>query len=150
MARLDLPTYEDDLIQQQLQQSVSHSTRSSIAWDVVSTFLKIGSSAIRLISELYVLMRILEDQQDGNLLLLLACGQLFLEWYGKYRGMLERRGSKSFMLTCRPNVNMFTSLGCHNREQGLYHQRRPEARCKLHHVPQRSRCRRNEGLPVVP
>ncbi|KAH6911178.1 HlyB/MsbA family ABC transporter [Coprinopsis sp. MPI-PUGE-AT-0042] len=92
MARLDLPTFEDDLIQQQLQQSVSHSSRSSIAWDVVSTFLKIGSAAIRLISELWVLTKILEDQPDGNLLLILAAVQLGIEWYGKYYSMLEKRG----------------------------------------------------------
>ncbi|TFK24290.1 HlyB/MsbA family ABC transporter [Coprinopsis marcescibilis] len=92
MARLDLPTFEDDLVQQQLQQSVAHSSRSSIAWDVVATFLKIGSAAIRLVSEIFVLTTVLEGQQDGKLLLLLACTQLFIEWYGRYRAMLDRRG----------------------------------------------------------
>ncbi|KAF6748428.1 HlyB/MsbA family ABC transporter [Ephemerocybe angulata] len=92
MARLDMPTFEDDVVQQQLQQSVSHSTRTSIAWDVVSTFLKIGSSAMRLFAQVAVLANVLGEQRDGSLLLLLTFAHLFVEWLSNYHGMLQRSG----------------------------------------------------------
>ncbi|TEB38531.1 HlyB/MsbA family ABC transporter [Coprinellus micaceus] len=92
MARLDVPTFEDDVVQQQLQQSVSHSTRTSIAWDVVSTFLKIGSSAMRLIAQVTVLAGVLSEQRDASLLLLLTFAHLFVEWLGNYHAMLQRSG----------------------------------------------------------
>lgn len=92
MARLDVPTFEDDVVQQQLQQSVGHSSRTSIAWDVVSTFLKIGSSAMRLIAQVTVLAGVLAEQRDGNLLLLLTFAHLVVEWMGNYAAMLQRSG----------------------------------------------------------
>ena len=94
MARLDVPTFEDDVVQQQLQQSVSHSSRTSIAWDVVSTFLKIGSSAVRLFAQIAVLANVLAEQKDGSLMLLLTFAHLFLEWLSNYHGMLQRTGGE--------------------------------------------------------
>jgi hypothetical protein len=100
MARLDVPTFEDDVVQQQLQQSVSHSSRTSIAWDVVSTFLKIGSSAMRLFAQIAVLASVLSEQRDGHLLLMLTFAHLFMEWLSNYHGMLQRSGGESTSFFC--------------------------------------------------
>ena len=68
LARLDVPTFDDAAVQTQLQQSVSPSSRTTIAWTTLTMALNIMSTALRLASQFLVLVRVLVEQRDGVLL----------------------------------------------------------------------------------
>ncbi|XP_006454827.1 hypothetical protein AGABI2DRAFT_182792 [Agaricus bisporus var. bisporus H97] len=79
MARLDLPTFDDPKVQRQLELSFPTSSRSSIAWDTVTMILHLISTAIQLISQLSVLIRVLNDQRDGPLLAFLSFSEALFQ-----------------------------------------------------------------------
>ncbi|KAL1662506.1 P-loop containing nucleoside triphosphate hydrolase protein [Schizophyllum commune] len=64
LARLDVPTFDDAAVQTQLQQSVSPSSRTTIAWTTLTMALNIMSTALRLASQFLVLVRVLVEQRD--------------------------------------------------------------------------------------
>ncbi|KAJ3574984.1 hypothetical protein NP233_g1402 [Leucocoprinus birnbaumii] len=79
MARLDLPTFDDPKVQRQLESSFPQSSRSSIAWDTVTMIFHIVTTAIQLVSQLSVLLRVLNDQQDGPLLAMLSFAEALFQ-----------------------------------------------------------------------
>ncbi|KXN84813.1 Putative multidrug export ATP-binding/permease protein YgaD [Leucoagaricus sp. SymC.cos] len=79
MARLDLPTFDDPKVQRQLESSFPTSSRSSIAWDTVTMILHIMTTAIQLVSQLSVLVRVLNNQRDGPLLALLSFAEALFQ-----------------------------------------------------------------------
>ncbi|EDR16100.1 uncharacterized protein LACBIDRAFT_301848 [Laccaria bicolor S238N-H82] len=81
MARLDAPTFDDSAVQRQLEESLSPNSRSTIAWDAVTTVLHIATTLIQLTSQLSVLVSVLRHQRDGPLLALLSFAHLLYEWY---------------------------------------------------------------------
>ncbi|KAF8060884.1 P-loop containing nucleoside triphosphate hydrolase protein [Lyophyllum atratum] len=68
MARLDVPTFADDAVQRQLEQSVSPNSHTTIAWDTVATALYGLTTLLQLASQLSVLISVLRGQRDGPLL----------------------------------------------------------------------------------
>ncbi|KAF9062259.1 P-loop containing nucleoside triphosphate hydrolase protein [Rhodocollybia butyracea] len=72
LARLDVPTYDEPLIRQQISRAFSVTSGQSIVWRTVVHCVHIGSTAVMLVSQLSVLFRVLKDQQDGPLLALLS------------------------------------------------------------------------------
>ncbi|KAF5355839.1 hypothetical protein D9756_004318 [Leucocoprinus leucothites] len=77
--RLDLPTFDDPKVQRQLESSFPQSSRSSIAWDTVTMIFHITSTAIQLVSQLSVLIGVLNDQQDGPLLAMLSFAEALFQ-----------------------------------------------------------------------
>ncbi|KAF9072247.1 P-loop containing nucleoside triphosphate hydrolase protein [Rhodocollybia butyracea] len=90
LARLDVPTYDDPLIQRQLEQAFPTNSRQSIVWRTVVGTIHIGSTAVMLISQLSVLFRVLKDQQDGPLLALLSFAHSLLSWTSDNNSLFTR------------------------------------------------------------
>ncbi|KAF9448852.1 P-loop containing nucleoside triphosphate hydrolase protein [Macrolepiota fuliginosa MF-IS2] len=79
MARLDLPTFDDPKIQQQLESSFPPNSRSSIAWDTITMLFHLMTTMIQLVSQLSVLIRVLGGQRDGPLLAFLSFSEALFQ-----------------------------------------------------------------------
>ncbi|KAG6919464.1 hypothetical protein DXG01_005723 [Tephrocybe rancida] len=75
MGRLDVPTFDDDAVQRQLEQSISPLSHTTVAWDTVATTLSGFTTLLQLTSQLSVLVSVLRDQRDGPLLAVLSFAQ---------------------------------------------------------------------------
>ncbi|KAI0668740.1 P-loop containing nucleoside triphosphate hydrolase protein [Trametes maxima] len=81
-ARLDLPTFEDPMVQRQLEDASS--TSGSIAWDTLVMASGIASTAVQVVSQLSVLARVLGAQQDGVLLAVLSFSASLSDWVTRW------------------------------------------------------------------
>ncbi|KAH9855745.1 P-loop containing nucleoside triphosphate hydrolase protein [Lenzites betulinus] len=81
-ARLDLPTFEDPMVQRQLEDASS--TSGSIAWDTLAMASGIVSTAIQVISQVSVLAQVLGTQQDGVLLAILSFSASLSDWVTRW------------------------------------------------------------------
>lgn len=72
LARLDVPTYDDPLVQRQLEQAFPSNSRQTVIWRTVVGVINMGSTAIMLLSQLSVLSNVLKNQQDGTLIAILS------------------------------------------------------------------------------
>ena len=97
-ARLDLPTFDDEIVQSQLEAASSGPGRLGIAWTTLSMVLGVFSTAVQLVSQASVLWQTLSSQRDGHLLATVGLIQSLAEvaqW--KHRGALRDGGmSHSF------------------------------------------------------
>ena len=76
MARLDVPTFDDPLVQARLDTATSSSRNShSLAWDTITVIIAIMTAIVRLGSQLSVLMKVLGDQRDGIIFVAMHFGQ---------------------------------------------------------------------------
>lgn len=76
MARLDVPTFDDPLVQTRLDTATASSRSShSLAWDTITVIIAILTAAVRLASQLSVLMKVVGGQRDGALFVVLHFGQ---------------------------------------------------------------------------
>jgi hypothetical protein len=80
MARLDVPTFDDAAVQRQLEQSFPSNAHSSIAWDTVVLTLRTISTALQLVSQVSVLVAVLQDQRDGPLIAVLGFAHAGFQW----------------------------------------------------------------------
>lgn len=76
MARLDVSTFDDPLVQTRLNTATT-SARSthSLAWDTISVIITILTATVRLTSQLSVLMKVVGGQRDGIVFVVLHFGQ---------------------------------------------------------------------------
>ncbi|KAH9891326.1 P-loop containing nucleoside triphosphate hydrolase protein [Cubamyces lactineus] len=88
-ARLDLPTFEDPLVQRQLEDASS--TSGSIAWDTLVMASGIVSTAIQVVSQVSVLARVLGAQQDGVLLAILSFSSSLSDWVTRWNVLANRQ-----------------------------------------------------------
>lgn len=79
-ARLDLPTMEDPAVQKQLH-SVKPNWSHSVAWETIEVSTHIVMTLISMLSQLLVLFTVLQEQQDGLLLIILGCSRSIFLWY---------------------------------------------------------------------
>lgn len=77
-SRLDLPTFEDPLVQRQLETAAGG--RTTVAWNTVQVIANIASSVILLISQLSVLYGLLKDQRDGLMIAVVSFISPVLQW----------------------------------------------------------------------
>ncbi|KIK60425.1 hypothetical protein GYMLUDRAFT_43735 [Collybiopsis luxurians FD-317 M1] len=91
LARMDVPTYDDPMIQRQLEQAFPSSSRNSIVWRTVVSSTHVGTTAVRLISQLSVLFNVLKNQKDGPLFALLSFSQPLLRWGSDFNDELYTR-----------------------------------------------------------
>ena len=95
---LDLPTFEDPLVQRQLEDASS--TSGSIAWDTLVMASGIVSTAIQVVSQVSVLARVLGAQQDGMLLAILSFSSSLSDWVTRWNVLANGQGgSPPMMLT---------------------------------------------------
>lgn len=72
-ARLDVPTFNDNGVQDKLQKAASGGTRSTVAWDAIQSIVGVFGTLTSLISQTFVLVQVVRGQPDGPLLALVAC-----------------------------------------------------------------------------
>lgn len=78
-ARLDVPTFEDPAVQRQLD-TASHVNGESVAWGTFKMLSGLLTTAIKVISQISVLARVLKDQPDGPLLAIVSFAPELLQW----------------------------------------------------------------------
>lgn len=122
MARLDLPTFEDPVVQRQLEGAWSTSWKSSVAWDTIRMTSNVLMTAIQLLSQLSVLISVLRNQQDGTLLALLTFSQSLFQWFSRRHPGFGSLGafSVSYVAFYRFNAQLVISVGCNNQRRGLH------------------------------
>jgi hypothetical protein len=109
MARLDVPTFDDDAVQRQLEQSLSPNSRSSIAWDTVVMAIQIYSTALQLISQVSVLAGVLRGQRDGFLLATLSFSYAFFRWNSTKGSNYIRSGGRPSLSLLATSFDHFVS-----------------------------------------
>lgn len=90
IARLDVPTFSDDAVHQQLQSSVSMDSNSSVAWRMITGTMHIFGTIVKLVSQLSVLVAILKEQDDGLLLASLSFLKPLWSWFTRDRQSVHR------------------------------------------------------------
>ncbi|CDO69837.1 hypothetical protein BN946_scf184803.g35 [Trametes cinnabarina] len=81
-ARLDLPTFEDPMVQRQLEEASS--TSGSIAWDTLTMASGIISTALQVVSQISVLAKVLGAHDDGLLLAVLSFASTWTDWMSRW------------------------------------------------------------------
>ena len=89
-ARLDLPTFEDPLVQRQLEDASS--TSGSIAYDTLVMGAGIVSTLVQVVSQVSVLANVLGGQRDGILLALLSFATSMSEWVTRWNVFATEQG----------------------------------------------------------
>lgn len=107
LLHLDVPTYNA------LTQMIS-SSRLGIQCEIVEISTNIAMTVVRLLSQLLVLMTVLQEQPDGLLLAILSLSQPIFNWYGT-RKAAARSSSKSTVDVLRICLSCM-SLGCNNHQ----------------------------------
>ena len=78
-ARLDVPTFEDPAVQRQLD-TASHVNGQSVAWGTFTMLSGLLTTAIKVVSQISVLVRVLKDQPDGPLLAVVSFVPELMQW----------------------------------------------------------------------
>ena len=73
MARLDVPTWDDPSVSSQFSAlNQRRSNTETVAWTAINVLLETGSAFLRMFSEAAVLFRVMWEQGDGSLLVLVS------------------------------------------------------------------------------
>ena len=96
MARLDVPTWEDPAVASQIGalNPVRMPETDSVAWAAIMSLVETGSAFLRMISEAAVLFRVLWEQGDGSLLVLVSLASEGVSLF-TYKGGLNLGDSMS-------------------------------------------------------
>ena len=94
MARLDVPTFQDPIVQRQLEEAYSSFRfgRSSFAWETVVMTIRLSTSLLQLATQVTVLIGVLQGQRDGPLLAFLSFADPLFNWMKSSRGPLRAGG----------------------------------------------------------
>ena len=117
-ARLDLPTFEDPLVQRQLEEASS--TSGSIAYDTLVMGAGIVSTLVQVVSQVGVLAQVLGGQRDGWLLAGLSFATSMGDWVTRWNVFATHQGEWLFIPMQECEANPWVSLGCDDEGQGLY------------------------------
>lgn len=98
MSRLDVPTFEDPAVQQQMEAAWSTSGRSSVCWETIQMTSSVASTLIRLFSQVSVLISVLYNQRDGPLLTILSFGDSIFQWVSARRRFIDTGGMFHWLL----------------------------------------------------
>ncbi|KAH9054295.1 HlyB/MsbA family ABC transporter [Lactarius vividus] len=91
MARLDVPTWDDPAVSSQIRQSTPDT--ESIALSAIMTIVETGSAFLRMFSEGAVLLRVLQDQGDGSLLVLTSLASEAVSFFTYRSGFILSLGN---------------------------------------------------------
>ena len=106
MARLDVPTFDDPLVQTRLD-TATPSSRSnrSLAWDTITVVVAIFTTAVRLTSQLSVLMKVVGGQRDGIVFVVMQFGQeLFRNNFRTGFNLFYAKGLYIYASSTSPNL----------------------------------------------
>lgn len=78
-ARLDVPTFDDPAVQRQLD-ATAGANGGSVAWSTLHLVSEVTNAAVRVISQVSVLIGVLRDQPDGPLLAILSVIPALSDW----------------------------------------------------------------------
>ena len=92
VSRLDVPTFNDNLVQEQLAQAVAQSSSSTVVAEVVTNIMFLSRTMLSLLSQSAVLISVLRDQPDGALLAVIACLPHLVTLVSSDHYMTERGG----------------------------------------------------------
>jgi hypothetical protein len=121
MARLDVPTFEDPLIQRRLEDATPDTIRrNSIAWETVRVLSGLGSTAVRLVSQLFVLVSVLRDQRDGPIFAIVHFAQMLYSHYQASNSYPLRQVAGEHVCLFQDSCLIVASLGCYNKRSRLY------------------------------
>jgi len=82
MARLDLPTFEDPIIQRRLDDATTPArSQNSIAWETTRALSGLVSTLLRLLAQLSVLIVVVNEQRDATVYAILHFGQSLYQQY---------------------------------------------------------------------
>lgn len=96
-ARLDVPSFNDPVNRQQLEEIAQK--RMSIAWKSLEILTELFSTAVLLLSQAYVLFSVLREHKDGlstiivccfPQIMLYACSRDFYDFKGTYKYISTR------------------------------------------------------------
>jgi len=93
LARLDVPTFDDPIVQRQLERAYSRYGRSSIAWETVVMTIRLFTTTLQLVSQVTVLIGVLRDQMDGPLLAILSFSHSLFNWVSTSTGRIRSGGA---------------------------------------------------------
>ena len=95
MARLDVPTWDDPSVSSQFSTLRPRMpTTETVAWAAIMTLVEMGSAFLRMFSEAVVLFRVLWEQGDGSLIVLVSVASEALSFF-TYKGGLNMGDSMS-------------------------------------------------------
>jgi hypothetical protein len=117
MARLDVPTFEDPLVQTTLDTATTSSRSThSLAWDTITVIIAILAAAVRLASQFSVLMKVVGGQRDGIVFVVLHFGQeLFEHNFKTGFDLFCTKGLYAYHMPDRSSESHCPySVGCHN------------------------------------
>jgi hypothetical protein len=109
MVRLDVPTFDDPAIQHQLAQAFSKHSHSTIAFNAVTLTVRLISTALQLVSHIFILARVLRNQPDGLLLAVLYFSYSILQWSTTRNSFTTKGGMYIFRPTNHVLFNIFQS-----------------------------------------
>lgn len=109
VARLDVVTFNNDAVLDQINQVAPQNSHSSVAWDTISSIIDIFSMAVRLTSQSAVLISVVNDQPDGPLLAFLSCLPAFSRFLTQGSRFVSPSGGELLSFTTR-----LCSKSCHD------------------------------------
>lgn len=109
MVRLDVPTFDDPAIQHQFAQAFPKHPHTTIAFNAVKLTIRLISTALQLVSHVFVLARVLHNQPDGLLLAVLYFSYSILQWSNTRNSYTTKGGMCIFRPTSHVLFNIFQS-----------------------------------------
>lgn len=79
-ARLDVPTFDDPAVQRQLD-ATTGVNGGSVAWSTLQMVTELTNAAVRVVSQVTVLISVLSNQPDGPLLAILSVVPSIADWF---------------------------------------------------------------------
>lgn len=95
LVRLDVPTFDDPIVQSQLDAAVPKQASPSVPWAALSAVTHVVATVIQLASQLSVLIAVLRDQPDGPLLAILCFALAFFKWNKSHKQWISTGGALS-------------------------------------------------------
>lgn len=96
LARLDVPTFDDPVVQSQLDAAVPKQASPSVPWAALSATTHVVATVIQLASQLSVLIAVLRNQPDGPLLAILCFALAFFKWNKSHKQWVSTGGALPF------------------------------------------------------
>lgn len=109
-ARLDVPTFDDPVVQRQLD-ATTGMNGGSVAWSTLQMVSELTNAAVRVVSQVTVLASVLKDQPDGPLLAILSVIPSIADWFRRQNlGFNAGGGKRCFGLCLRARVGSLTRV----------------------------------------
>ena len=122
MARLDVPTWDDPAISSQISGlRPDFPNTETVAWTAIMSLVETGSAFLRMFSEAAVLFRVLREQGDGSLLVLVSLASEAVSHLAFSGGFNLGESTRDIpSLVSLQRTRLFFSLGCRHSQSRLH------------------------------